>query len=80
MISNTIRIRGLVRAIESREVGNLAKLMESMRRMPGDKAHDILDRADAVLAVPDRHFLETFLECFAGTARATWQAPDRTSF
>ena len=79
MISNAIRTRGFVRAIEAREIGDLANLIESLRRMPGDEAHDILDQADAILAAPDRHFFETFLEYFAGMARAPRQAPDRMS-
>ena len=64
MSRNSIRARGLVQVIESRELGNLVELIESLRLMPGLVAHDILDRADAMLAASDRHFLETFLECF----------------
>ena len=74
MNRNAIRARGLVQIIESREFGNLVELIERLRLMPGLVAHDILDRADAMLDGPDRQFLETVLECITCKSQSKREA------
>lgn len=58
---NATRSEILANAVRDRDLILLADLIESLQLMPGLQAHDVLDRADAVLVPKDRRFLQTIL-------------------
>lgn len=60
--SNTEFAFCLAEIVRRRDDEAFIELIFKLRRMPGLQAHDVIEKADAILASKDRRFLDLFLE------------------